>query len=238
MLWEEAQAFQIPPHCKNKSPWPSSSFHKQQERAAIIHGTKHPLQLRVENSPGCRAPGLGAPEARGLGTHTASQTLPPWLCQPHTLLSMDAAPPSRQHQVFQLCPQQRGNAEGYTLLQELSSPGDTQLILRPSRQAREQAWTPKAPKSMSRQGVFPHGPGFLQCPALPPTSAHSSHKSKHPQGAPGKPSTPVTGVVYELMFQRFFGESWPRDCQRFCSSPGLKYSPNLAQPHALLLALT
>lgn len=181
----------------------------------------------------------GSTRGTGAWHPHCSQTLPPWLCQPHTLLSMDAAPPSRQHQVFQLCPQQRGNAEGYTLLQELSSAGDTQLILRPSRQARVPARTPKAPKSMSRQGVFPHGPGFLQCPALPPTSAHSSHKSKHPQGAPGKPSTPVTGMmVYELMFQRFFEDNWPRDCQRFCSSPGLKFSPNLAQPHALLLALT
>lgn len=122
----------------------------------------------------------GSTRGTGAWHPHCSQTLPPWLCQPHTLLSMDAAPPSRQHQVLQLCPQQRGNAEGYTLLQELSSPGDTQVILRPSRQARVQARTPKAPHEQTR-GIST----WTWIPAVPSPATHLSPLLPQVQASPG-----------------------------------------------------
>lgn len=160
--------------------------------------TKHPLQLRVENSPGCRAPGLGALKAGGPGPH-CSLLLPstPPMALPAPLLTFSGhSPTSETAPSFPAVPSpQTGNADGFTLLQELSSPRDPQLILRASRQARASTASQSSQIHEQTTGIST-GPGFLQCPALPPTSAHSSHKSNHPQGAPGIPHTSVTAEVH------------------------------------------
>lgn len=110
LLWEEAQSLSNPTPVYEKSLRCSSSFHrvhKQQERAAITHGTKtSPAAESGKFSwlQSCRA---GSTEAQGAGTPTAPScppALPPWLCQPHIWIFLSIAPPQRQQQVLQLCP--------------------------------------------------------------------------------------------------------------------------------------
>lgn len=164
-----------------------------------------------------------AESTRGMGADphcsSCSPELPSVLCQPHAQLSLDPAPPQRQHQVFQLCPHQTGNAEGFTLLQELSSPRDTQLILRPSTQARARTASQSSQIHEQTKGIST----WTWIPAVPSSATHLSPLFPLVQPSPGSSRHPThtchsCGSCYEFMFQSCSEESWPR---HFAAAQGL-----------------